>query len=385
MEITPEYLSSLEKIGEGACANVYKEGDKALKVLKESGGAMANLQETSKLVGIKNDTFILPQEILTGADDEVVVYVLELVDGRAFIDDDIIKHMDVDTLKGAIAKVEQDLQQLSANKVVCDDLNHKNIMWDDKNDCIRIIDTDSFMVNENLTDEQIYRMNLEQFNNQIELVLGNSGNTRMQVLRNNPKFVETQREYVISQMKGQNPSVNSLIDILVNIAEEQFGRKCRSIQEIEQAIQESEIQKEDENKIVSFDEYKNGKHQIIENQTESIGTSQMGIRQKIANFLADKTILRKIPFIDRFVAKEQRLLPETTQEQREDTKTAHAKFEDKISEHGKYKNLFLGKPIKNVSLEMNRKKIPEPRGMADLEKMEQMRKKMNGKSLEDDL
>ncbi len=236
-----------------------------------------------------------------------------------------------------------------------------------------------------MTEEQIYGTNLEQFNNQIELVLGNSGNTRMQVLRNDPRFAEVQRKYVIGQMRGQNPSVITLIDSLVNIAEEQFGRKFSSLQEIEQVIQESEIQQEVEDKIVSFEEYKNSKQQITEQQTESIGTSQIGIKQRIANFLADKTLLRKIPFIDRFVAKEQRLLPETTQEQRKDKITAHAKFEDEISGHGKYKNLFLGKPVKNVSLEMNNQKISESYSMADSEKMAQMKKKIDGKSLEDDL
>lgn len=228
-------------------------------------------------------------------------------------------------------------------------------------------------------------MNLEQFNNQIELVLGNSGNTRMQVLRNNPKFAKIQRKYLIGQMRGQNPSVITLIECLVDIAEEQFGRKFSSLQEIEQAIQESEIQQEAEDKIVSFEEYKNSTQQITEQQTESIETSQIGIKQRIANFLADKTLLRKIPFIDRFVAKEQRLLPETTQEQRKDKTTAHAKFENEISGHGKYKNLFIGKPVKNVSLEVNRQKIPEFHSMADSEKIAQMRKKMDGKSLEDDL
>lgn len=228
-------------------------------------------------------------------------------------------------------------------------------------------------------------MNLEQFNNQIELVLGNSGNTRMQVLRNNPKFMEVQRNYVIGQMRGQNPSVTTLIDCLDNIAEEQFGKKFNNLQEIEQAIQEREIQQEDENKIVSFDEYINRKQQISRQQTGNIETSQIGIKQKIANFLANKTLLRKIPFIDRFVAKEQRLLPKTTQEQREDKTTAHAKFEDEISEHGKYKNLFLGQPVKDVSFEMNRQKIPEAYSMVDSEKVAQMKKKMDGKSLEDDL
>ena len=233
-------------------------------------------------------------------------------------------------------------------------------------------------------------MNLEQFNNQIELVLGNSGNSRMQVLRNNPKFTEVQRNYVIGQMRGQNPSVTILIDCLANIAEEQFGRKFNNLQEIEQVIQESEIQQEDDNKIVTFDEYKNSKQQITKQQTgNNVEISQIGIKQKIANFLADKTLLRKIPFIDRFVAKEQRLLPKTTQEQREDQTTAHAKFEDEISGHGKYKNLFLGQPVKNVSFEIDRQKIPESYSMVDPEKVAKMEKKMememDGKSLEDDL
>ena len=132
MKITPEFLSTLEKIGKGACADVYKYGDKALKILNESGKTMTNLQETSKLVGTKNDTFVLPEQILTGVDGEVIGYVLELVDGQAFIDDNIIKNVDFATLKDTIEKVEQDLQQLSANKIVCDDLNHKNIIWDSK-------------------------------------------------------------------------------------------------------------------------------------------------------------------------------------------------------------------------------------------------------------
>ena len=132
MKITLEFLSTLEKIGKGACADVYKYGDKALKILNESGKTMTNLQETSKLVGTKNDTFVLPEQTLTGVDGEVIGYVLELVDGQAFIDDNIIKNIDFTTLKGTIEKVEQDLQQLSANKIVCDDLNHKNIMWDSK-------------------------------------------------------------------------------------------------------------------------------------------------------------------------------------------------------------------------------------------------------------
>ena len=97
----------------------------------------------------------------------------------------------------------------------------------------------------------------------------------MQVLRNNPKFEKVQRNYIVGQVRNQNPSVTILIDCLANIAEEQFQKKFKNLQEIEQAIQESEIQQEDDNKIVSFHEYKNSKQPINRQQTEKIETSQI--------------------------------------------------------------------------------------------------------------
>ena len=65
MEFTPEYISTLEKIGVGACADVYKYGNKALKILKERGiikkqldgvKVLANGTLTKKLT-VKADRF----------------------------------------------------------------------------------------------------------------------------------------------------------------------------------------------------------------------------------------------------------------------------------------------------------------------------------------
>lgn len=239
-----------------------------------------------------------------------------------------------------------------------------------------------------MTEEQIYRTNLEHFNNQVELALGNSGNTKLQVLRDNPNFNEVQRKYIIEQIKEQNPSVTILIDCLIDIAEEQFKRKFNSFREIEDAIQEREVEqreiKKDENKVTALKKYTNSKSESRKNKPENIAIYQIGIRQKFANYLANKIILRKIPFIDRFVKKEQRLLPEKEQEKKVDMKTAHSKFEDELSEYGKYKKLILGKPVRDFSNEINIQKIPESYSIADSEKIAEAKKKNNEKSFNDD-
>ena len=81
----------------------------------------------------------------------------------------------------------------------------------------------------------------------------------------------------------------------------------------------------------------------IQEETEAKTTrSRLSIRQRIANFLSNKSILRKIPFINRFVAKEQNLLPETTlARENEGKKSRHDRFIDRISNNGEYMGLNL--------------------------------------------
>lgn len=81
----------------------------------------------------------------------------------------------------------------------------------------------------------------------------------------------------------------------------------------------------------------------IQEETEAKTTrSRLSIRQRIANFLSNKSILRKIPFINRFVAKEQNLLPETTlARENESERSRHDRFIDRISNNGEYMGLNL--------------------------------------------
>ena len=118
----------------------------------------------------------------------------------------------------------------------------------------------------------------------------------------------------------------------------------------------------------------------------ALAVDELGIKQKIANFLANKSLLRKIPIIDKFIIREQRLLPEKiVQEQKKDNRTEHSKFVDEVSENGKLRNLLLGQPIKNVEMKTAEQRNGELHTIADQTKIEQMRRKMDGKSMDDDL
>ena len=115
--------------------------------------------------------------------------------------------------------------------------------------------------------------------------------------------------------------------------------------------------------------------------------------------LSKNTLLRKIPFIDRFVKEQESLLLPAAQETPtiSECQDKHQEFVNRLSKNGEYRNLPVGQQIKSVmrdaieaakedyKKEMSKFKDLEPHSMADPQKMEQMRRKMDGKSLEDDL
>ena len=180
---------------------------------------------------------------------------------------------------------------------------------------------------------------------------------------------------MIYSLNGKNMSIIELINKAVEIFERDFGTKVGSIEEMQELIGERNETKE--GNIA-------GEVPIFEPPKEE--QNKLGIKQKIANFLANRSLLRKIPIIDKFVSREQRLLPEIIlKEQKKDNRTGHRKFVDEVSENGKFRNLFLGQPIKNVEIETAKQKSRELHSMADQTKLEQMRRKMDGKSMEDDL
>lgn len=376
LKITSNELAQMEELGRGACSTVYKYGtDLVIKMLNEKGIEMHNEKEFSNLIGIKNSTCVFPKSKVE-MNGKFQGYTMDYVQGEEL--QNIIKQLDFPTLISAIQKAENDLQQLSKEKVVFQDLNQGGIMWDKERNCIKIIDTDFFEKNESISEEQCYSANIASFNSIIEMELGiiNGQGTKLsEYLQSNPEFSQLYTKYMIYSLNGRNMSVTELINKAVEIFERDFGTKIGSIEEMQELIGERTETKESDiaEEVPIFEPPKEEQNKL-------------GIKQKIANFLANKSLLRKIPIIDKFIIREQRLLPEKiVQEQKKDNRTEHSKFVDEVSENGKLRNLLLGQPIKNVEMKTAEQRNGELHTIADQTKIEQMRRKMDGKSMDDDL
>lgn len=385
IQITSNELAQMQELGRGACSIVYKYGtDLVIKALNEKGIELHNEDEFSSIVGIENSTCIFPKNRVK-IDGFFKGYTMDYVQGVPL--HEIIKKIDIPTLISAIKKVESDLKQLSSEKVLFQDLNQGGIMWDEEENRIKIIDTDFFEKNEIIEEEQCYGANITSFNSMIEMELGiiNGQGTKLsEYLQNNPEFSKLYKKYMIYSLNGKNMSVIELVDKAVEIFENDFGTKVNSIEEMQKLMGErTEVGDSEITEKVPIFEPPN---------EEQLKDNKLGIKQKILKFLESKPLLRKILFIDRLVLGGQKLLPETT-DVKQDTnrKTEHSKFVDEISNNGEYRKLSLGQRIKGVAVkaidlrDMTGIDKLKPHSMADQDKMEQMKKKMEGKSFEDDL
>lgn len=246
-----------------------------------------------------------------------------------------------------------------------------------------------------ITPEQCYASNMEHFNTimQMELgILNGYENDLLKYLQSDKEYMQLDKEAILASLKGESVSLTKYIERALEIFKRDFGVLPNNLSEMKQILKErdnSRVQQtnisENNTKIISLDDYRKDKQQPAKENTQELVSEEIGIKQKIARFLANKPLLRKIPFIDKFVATEQRLFPEVTEKEESEGKTEHSKFVDEISKNGQYRNLFLGQPVKSRVMETAKQKYGEPHSMADKNKIEQMKKKMDEKSMDDDL
>ncbi len=379
LQITSNELAQMQELGRGACSIVYRYGnDLVIKALNEKGIELHNEDEFSSIVGIENSTCVFPKSKVE-IDGDFKGYTMDYVHGVPL--HEVIKKMDIPTLISAIKRVESDLKDLSSERVLFQDLNQGGIMWDNKENKIKIIDTDFFERNENVEEEQCYSANITAFNSMIEMELGiiNGQGTKLsECLHSNPEFSKLYTKYMLYSLNGKNMSVTELIDKAVEIFENEFETKVDSIDEMQQFLGEQTENKENSltEEIPIF----------VPPNVEQPKENKLSMRQKIVNFFAGKPFFRKIPFIDRFVLKEQSLLPEATENKQNISKqTEHSKFVNEISNNGEYRKLSLGQRIKGVAvntIDLRNKARIGP--VADQDKIKQMKEKMGEKSIVDD-
>ena len=389
--INLEKVKTLRQLGSGACANVYKCENKAIKIFKDILlDENTNYENLYELVGIENETCIFPEELLEDENGKIIGYMMECIEGKKLLEN--IEQLDLDKLQSAVETVYSDLKELSSKKVLFNDFNIGNVMWNPEKECMQIIDTDFYKKNEELSDNQVYSYNLNKFNGEIETLIGIRNGKFADFLNSNSEFSSFYREYFKRNLRGEKVSVNEILQKIKEVSEKEFGIPFSNLQDIKKAIE----QREQSNNLIS--ERNNQFDNEIPIFTPPEGKNseeKTNLKEKIVHALSKIEFLRKVPVLKKYLKSNQLMLDTAKDvkimEQGNGIKN-HEQFVDEISGYGKYRNLGFRSKMETVSTlikeEINKPlgpKFIEPKGMADNGKLEKINKETGGKSLEDDL
>lgn len=290
-KISVEEIENLEKIEEGKCANIYRNGNVVYKILKENSDSRRfyNKEMLQQLVGIESDLCVFPNEILEDDNENLLGYSMNLVSGRKM--KEIIAMLPFEQLKLAITKAEQDIRKISEKAIMFDDMHDDNVMWNEETQSIQIIDTDFFKRTDD--NSNLYNVNYQRFAETIQHMINSLIN----------QYGRTENEalipfYDLTSLKtrnGKNLSINEYISNLKSVIENDFGKQFDNLNEIEMALQE----KQDE-----FEEQQHLK-QVANNLT---------IKEKIIRFLAQSKHIIRLPFVNKLIDKQIKMLPTDVQE-----------------------------------------------------------------------
>lgn len=290
-KVSVEEIEELEKIGEGKCANIYRNGSIVYKILKENSDSkrLYSKEMLQQLVGVKSDLCVFPNEILEDNNGNLLGYSMDLVSGRKM--KDIIAMLPFEQLQSVIAKAEHDVGEISKQGIIFDDMHDDNVMWNEETQRIQIIDTDFFKRTEN--NPNLNNINYQRFARTIQYMI----DSRID------RYGKTENEelipfYDLTSLKnkdGKQLSINEYISNLKSSIENDFGRRFNNLNEIEVALQEKQ------------DEFEEKQHmeQVADNLT---------IKEKFIRFLVQSKHIRKLSFINKLIDRQIKMLPTDVQE-----------------------------------------------------------------------
>ncbi len=246
IKLSNDEISKLQSIGEGACSTVYRYNDNlVIKLFNEKGMSLHDEESFSDLMGIKNETCVFP-ETPVEANGHFQGYTMQYIEGTELFK--VIKDLDLKKVIRAINKVEEDLKTLAIDKILFQDLNQGGIMWSSE-EKIKIMDTDFFQKNDDITEEEVYSSNLESFNSMIEMELGilmGQSNLVADFLQSNIEYSQLYTKYVLSSLNGNTMSVTELLNKAMKIFEQEFGKVPSSIAEMEKTLKDKNLFIQDE-------------------------------------------------------------------------------------------------------------------------------------------
>ena len=203
---------------------------------------------------------------------------------------DIISMLPFEQLQSVITKAEQDVEEISEQGIIFEDMHDDNVMWNEETQKIQIIDTDFFKRTED--NLNLNNTNYRRFSGVIQYMIDSKIN----------QYGKTENEelipfYNLANLKtknGKQLSINEYISNLKSIIENDFGRQFNNLNEIEEVLKEKQYEFEEIQHL----------EQVANNLT---------IKEKFVRFLVQSKYIRKLPFINKIIDRQIKMLPTDVQ------------------------------------------------------------------------
>jgi len=232
IKITTEELKEIEnskKVGAGKCADLYKKNEEVYKLIKQDAKRLYS-KTIESLIGIKNRTCVFPNDLLVDENNQLIGYTMDYVQGTKL--KDIFSQIPFEQMKEIINQAELGITEISENKILFDDFHFENMMWDSEEKCIKIIDTDFFKKDEDISSIGATKSNISKFNENMETVIGLDDYILKKYLSQNKEYKDFYKEWKNRYANGEQLNIYELIEKIKSIAETDFDMKFNSISEI---------------------------------------------------------------------------------------------------------------------------------------------------------
>ena len=195
---------------------VYKIGAKVVKFFQQNPSKKVYISKKSieKMKNIKTNRILLPTAALLDKKRKIRGYQMDYIKN---LGEDSYFYLDKDKLREENKLLKADIEILSDNNVLIDDLNPLNTIY---HNGLYLIDPGSYQYDPSIDKNQAYEINIERINGYLIFdIIRNYHLKKYSILDNYASFAFSKKinnEYI-------NSNQNDAIDFLSNIEEDNLG------------------------------------------------------------------------------------------------------------------------------------------------------------------
>ncbi len=156
----PYHMKKDLKLGEGLEVEVYKINNKAVKFFKQSPGKdiLISKKLIEKMKNIKTNRILLPTEPLLDKHHNIRGYQMDYIKNLGM---DNYFNLDKNKLSKENQLLKEDVEILSDNKILMEDLNDRNTIY---HNGLYLVDPGSYQFDPSINLEQAYGINMDKIN-----------------------------------------------------------------------------------------------------------------------------------------------------------------------------------------------------------------------------